>query len=116
MDTSGGVRYNGDGTITDSAGNVFDSSGDYLGPAPNDAGANDSAGPNADFDDYTPYVPYVPGQSSNADFDDYTPYVPASNNMGMDSYLAQEAALNDGMGYADVNMGFSPDDSNYWYA
>jgi hypothetical protein len=76
MDTSGGVRYNGDGTITDSAGNVFDSNGDYLGPAPNDAGANDSAGPNADFDDYTPYVPYVPGQSSNADFDDYTPYVP----------------------------------------
>jgi hypothetical protein len=60
MDTSGGVRYNGDGTITDSAGNVFDSNGDYLGPTPNDAGANDAAGPNADFDDYTPYEPAAP--------------------------------------------------------
>lgn len=60
MDTSGGIKYNGDGTMTDSAGNVFDSNGDYLRPTPNDAGANDSAGPNADFDNYTPYTPYEP--------------------------------------------------------
>jgi len=77
MDTSNGVKYNGDGTITDSAGNKFDSDGNYIGPA--DAGANDSAGPNADFDDYTPYVPASPTYTGpNADFDDYTPYEPAA--------------------------------------
>jgi hypothetical protein len=96
MNTSNGVKYNGDGTITDSAGNVFDSNGDYLGPAPNDAGANDSAGSdiinNADFNDYTPYTPYVPGQDVNADFDNYTPYVPYESyeQGGQDNYYLPE--------------------------
>lgn len=31
MNTSNGVKYNGDGTITDSAGNKFDSDGNYIG-------------------------------------------------------------------------------------
>jgi hypothetical protein len=106
MNTSGGVKYNGDGTITDSAGNVFDSNGDYLGPAPNDAGANDSAGPNADFDDYTPYSQASPTYTGPLSPD----YDYASNDTGIDPYLAQEAALNDGMGYADVYQGLYPED------
>jgi len=104
MNTSGGVRYNGDGTITDSAGNVFDSNGNYLGPVPNDAGANNSAGPNADFDEYTPYVPYQPyipgggsyeqgGQDNYFDYDPpvpYEPYIPGGGSYeagGQDNYF-----------------------------
>lgn len=104
MDTSGGIKYNGDGTMTDSAGNVFDSNGDYLGPVPNDAGANDSAGPNADFDEYTPYVPYQPyipgggsyeqgGQDNYFDYDPpvpYEPYIPGGGSYeagGQDNYF-----------------------------
>ena len=91
MDTSGGIKYNGDGTMTDSAGNVFDSNGDYLGPVPNDAGANDSAGPNADFiDDYENYSNNYLGP--NADFDDYTRSVPYQSYEagGQDNYYPRE--------------------------
>ena len=48
MDTSNGVKYNADGTITDSAGNIYDQSGNYLGadvaPDTSDAGSTGQTG------------------------------------------------------------------------
>jgi hypothetical protein len=59
MDTSSGVRYNADGTITDSAGNIYDQSGNYLGadiaPDTDDAGSTGQTGLPSD---YTPPYDY----------------------------------------------------------
>ena len=55
MDTSGGVKYNGDGTITDSAGNRFDSDGNYIGPADQynpSGGGGSGAITGTPYDDY----------------------------------------------------------------
>jgi hypothetical protein len=54
MDTSNGVRYNADGTITDSAGNIYDQSGNYLGadiaPDTSDPGSTGMTGlPSYDY-------------------------------------------------------------------
>jgi hypothetical protein len=66
MDTSGGIRYNSDGTITDSAGNIFDGNGNYVGYQSEPPGG--SAG---DYDYTPPIDDYVPGGSAG-DYD-YTP-------------------------------------------
>jgi hypothetical protein len=52
MDTSGGVKYNGDGTITDSAGNRFDSDGNYIGPYNPSGGGGSGAITGTPYDDY----------------------------------------------------------------
>jgi hypothetical protein len=59
MDTSGGIRYNSDGTITDSAGNIFDGNGNYVGYQSEPPGG--SAG---DYDYTPPIDDYVPGGSA----------------------------------------------------
>jgi hypothetical protein len=91
---------------------VFDSNGDYLGPTPNDAGANDAAGSdvtnNADFVDYTPYVPYQP-------------YIPGGGSYeqgGQDNYFDYEAPpAYDANDYIDVGSEWrmNPDTDNYEY-
>ena len=91
MDTSSGVKYNADGTITDSAGNIYDQGGNYIGadvaPDTSDAGSTGMTGlPSG----YTP--------------PDYSNTVVSDN--GNSDLLAN----------ADVNMGFDPSDPNYWYA
>lgn len=98
MDTSGGIRNNGDGTITDSAGNKFDSSGNYIG-------VDDTAPDTSD-----PGSTGMTGLPSGYTPPDYSNTVVSDSGAIEDPYLAQEAALNNGMNYADVYQGLYPED------